>query len=143
MNNADFWTSIYSIIAEGFSPDGLRKLDYYAEQFISGRLVYERFSPSEQHGCIAGGTNHVIASLLAGAEAGTNSGYEESLLSFEEESQLGAKQEAVIENWAKVTGCWVDDVGLVLTKVFDEQIAEGGEAIVYDHGSTLVKSNRT
>ena len=56
MNNKDFWESIHAIIAEGFTPEGLQKLDYYAEQFINGRLVYQRFS-------------HVIASLLAGAES--------------------------------------------------------------------------
>ncbi|MBR1505632.1 MAG: hypothetical protein IJ614_05945, partial [Prevotella sp.] len=66
MNNADFWASICAIIAEGFTPEGLLKLDTYAEQFISGRLVYQRFSPREQHGCAAGGTTNVIASLLAG-----------------------------------------------------------------------------
>ena len=47
MNNADFWASICAIIAEGFTPEGLLKLDTYAEQFISGRLVYQRFSHRE------------------------------------------------------------------------------------------------
>ena len=63
MNNADFWASIRAIIAEGFTPEGLLKLDGYAEQFISGKLVYQRFSPQEQHGCSAGGTTNVIASF--------------------------------------------------------------------------------
>ena len=35
-------------------------------------LGYKRFSPSEQLGCVKGGTIHVIASLLAGAEVGTD-----------------------------------------------------------------------
>ena len=73
MNNADFWASVRSIIANGFSPDGLQKLDRYAEQFISNALVYQRFSPQEQYGCAAGGHANVIASLLAGAEVGTDS----------------------------------------------------------------------
>ena len=67
-NNADFWTSIESIINDGFTSEGLQKLDRYAEQFISRELVYKRFSPLEQYGCSAGGTTHVIATLLAGAE---------------------------------------------------------------------------
>ena len=50
MNNADFWASVRSIIADGFTPDDLQKLDRYAEQFISNALVYQRFSPQEQHG---------------------------------------------------------------------------------------------
>ena len=65
---ASYPESVPSIIAEGFTPEGLHKLDYYAEQFISGRLVYQRFSPREQYGCSAGGEANVIASLLAGAE---------------------------------------------------------------------------
>ena len=73
MSNADFWASIDGIIADGFTPEGLKQLECYAEQFISGKLVYKRFSPFEQHGCAAGGINHVIASLLAGANIDPNS----------------------------------------------------------------------
>lgn len=35
MNNSDFWASIDAIVKEGFTPDGLTKLDRYAEQFTS------------------------------------------------------------------------------------------------------------
>ena len=73
MNNTDFWASIDGIIAVGFVPEGLTKLERYAEQFISGKLVYKRFSPFEQLGCAAGGCNHVIASLLAGADIDASS----------------------------------------------------------------------
>ena len=38
MNNADFWASVRNIIAEGFTPEGLLKLDRYGEDFISGRF---------------------------------------------------------------------------------------------------------
>ena len=51
MTNADFWNQINSIIKDGFSSEGLQKLDHYAELFINGRLVYKRFSPAEQYGC--------------------------------------------------------------------------------------------
>ena len=67
-NHADFWVSIESIINDGFTPEGLQKLDRYAEQFIGRELVYKRFSPLEQYGCSAGGTTHVIATILAGAK---------------------------------------------------------------------------
>ena len=140
MNNADFWASIHTIIAEDFTSEGLLKLDSYAEQFISGRLVYQRFSPQEQHGCAAGGTTNVIASLLAGAETGPNSQDSQALSDYQRECQLGAQQERVIERWAKAVGVWTDDVDEQLPKTLGEQIAEGGEAKVYDHGSTLIKS---
>ena len=98
MNNADFWASVRSIITAGFTPEGLHKLDSYAEQFISGKLVYQRFSPQEQHGCSAGGATNVIASLLAGAEVGADSQNQGTLSDYQRECQLGAQQEVVISS---------------------------------------------
>ena len=115
-----------------------KKLEEYAEDFISGRLVYQRFSPHEQHGCAAGGATNVIASLLAGAEVGPDSSHSPALSDYERECKQGAKQEAAIEQWARVVGVWVERVDDELPRVLGEQIAEGGEAKVYDHGSTGV-----
>lgn len=139
MNNADFWKSINVIIADGFTPEGLRKLDYYAELFINGRLVYKRFSPFEQHGCATGGATNVIASLLAGADAAANCGISGGL-SFQAECQRGKAQEDIIEQWAKKVNCWYDNVDQSLEKQFGERIAEGGEAAVYQQGFNLTKS---
>ena len=96
MNNADFWASVHTIIAEDFTSEGLLKLDSYAEQFISGQLVYQRFSSQEQHGCAAGGATNVIASLLAGAETGSDSQDSPTLSNYQRECQLGAQQESVM-----------------------------------------------
>ena len=140
MNNKDFWESVNAIIAEGFTPEGLQKLDEYAEQFVTGRLVYQRFSPAEQHGCAAGGPAHVVASLLAGAENQTDRATSPDVGGFQRELQRGKKQAEIIEKWAKAVGCWTDDVSNALQNVLGAKIAEGGEATVYDHGATLVKS---
>lgn len=35
MENSDFWAQIQNIIDDGFSPEGLEKLDRYAELFIN------------------------------------------------------------------------------------------------------------
>ena len=140
MNNADFWASVRAIITEGFTPKGLLKLDSYAAKFISGQLVYKRFSPHEQHGCAAGSSTNVIASLLAGAEATADCPYSPALSDYKRERQLGAKQETAIEQWARAVGLWTEQVDKVLPLSLGEQIAEGGEAQVYDHGATLIKS---
>ena len=140
MNSADFWASVRTVIAEGFTPEGLQKLDTYAAEFISGRLVYQRFSPQEQHGCAAGGHANVVASLLAGAEAGADSESASARSDYERECQRAARQEAAIEQWARAVGLWTDNVEQSLPLSLGEQIAEGGEAKVYDHGATLIKS---
>lgn len=139
MNNKDFWNDIFSVIDGGFSPEGLAKLEWYAEQFISGRLVYKRFSPSEQYGCATGGATNVIATLLAGANAAANCGVQKPL-DFKEECQRGKAQETIIENWAKKVGCWYENADINFTEFLGEQIAEGGEAHVFRNGGNLIKT---
>ena len=77
MTNSDFWEHIKAIISRGFTPEGLAELDEYADKFTCGQLLYKRFSPPEQYGCSTGGHAHVIASLLTGAEVGSDSVAEE------------------------------------------------------------------
>jgi hypothetical protein len=60
MTNHDFWMSISDIINEGFTSEGLAKLDDYAEQFSTGKILYKRFSPSEQLGCVRGGKQYML-----------------------------------------------------------------------------------
>lgn len=139
INHANFWTSISRVIEEGFTADGLQQLDKYAELFISERLVYKRFSPLEQYGCAAGGTTHVIATLLAGAEIDADS-FAPEISDFKRMCQRGEAQALRIEQWAKAVGVWIDDIEDSLSHVLGEHIAEGGEAMVYDHGATLIKS---
>lgn len=140
MTNADFWNRINSIISGDFASDGLQTLDYYAELFINGRIVYKRFSSFEQHGCATGGPTHVIATLLAGAKAQTDNGTPPYGNDFKREVECGAQQAACIERWARHVGCWTDAVDKTLAVSLGEHIAEGGEAKVYDHGATLVKT---
>ena len=138
MTNNDFWMSVSDIINEGFTSEGLRRIDGYAEQFKAGEILYKRFSPSEQLGCIEGGTIHVVASILAGAEVGADK-LSAPEGSFKREQQLGKIQEGRIESWAKATGCWVDDTS-IYSKTMGEQLAHGGEAVVYDNGNTVLKT---
>jgi hypothetical protein len=139
MNNTDFWASVRKVIDDGFTPEGLSLLDRYAEQFIDGRLVYKRFSPFEQHGCAKGGDAHVIASLLAGAEDQADHAFE-GVKDNQREFKQGEAQAKIIEAWAKSVGLWMDDAESYLSSTLGTEIAEGGEAKVYDHGATLIKS---
>ena len=114
MCNSDFWEHIKAIISGGFTPEGLAELDEYADKFTCGQLLYKRFSPSEQYGCSKGGHAHVIASLLAGAEVGTDSVIEGEN-DFKRQCQRGEAQARTIEQWAKATGCWTDNIENTLT----------------------------
>ena len=61
------------------------------------QILYKRFSPSEQYGCSKGGRIHVIASLLAGAEVGTDQ-LSAPEGSFKREQQLAKIQEKRISH---------------------------------------------
>ena len=97
MNNNVFWESIQKIIAKGFTRNGIEELEHYGELFCSGRLLFKRFSPQEQHGCSAGGTIHVIATLLAGAEDPSDRG-SEKISSLQRELKCAAYQASTIKN---------------------------------------------
>ena len=99
MDNKDFWTSISAIIRNGFDREGLNKLEEYAKQFINGQLLFKRYTENEQFGCAVGGTLHVIASILAGAETPANQ-LTASEGSFERECQRAEAQADVIEQWS-------------------------------------------
>lgn len=139
MNNSDFWTQIKDIFETGFTPESLAILDGYADKFTCGKLLYKRFSPAEQHGCSIGGYAHVIASILAGADVATNS-VVEGEDDFKRQCQRAETQAKYIEAWARNVGCWIDNVDSVLVNTFGEQLTEGGEARVYKHGDSLIKS---
>lgn len=139
MTNSDFWKSINNIISDRFNSEGLAKLEWYANQFINNTIVFKRFSPQEQYGCTEGGSSHVIASILAGAENPANQ-ISERVLGFKAMLKRGEKQAQTIENWAKKEGIWFNDIDATISRQLGEHIAEGGEAKVYDNGSSLLKT---
>ena len=111
----------------------VQQKDGYAEQFSTGKILYKRFSPSEQYGCCQGGKIHVIASLLAGAKVGTDQ-LTAPEGSFKREQQLAKIQEKRIEDWAKAAGFWISNTDETYEQTLGEKIAQGGEAVVYDMG---------
>ena len=102
-------------------------------------MVYERFSPFEQHGCSAGGTTHVIATLLAGAEVDADT-LAQGVSDFKRMCQRGETQALRIEEWAKAVGVWIDDIDESFTNAFGERIAEGGEASDM-HDENVIRSD--
>ena len=112
MNNdtTQFWKRICNIIDCGFTPEGLNDLEEYAEQFNERKVIYKRFSPQEQYGCTAGGVNHVIASLLAGAKVATSEIPEGSIPNFKSELKLAKEQIETIKHWAIRSNCWIENV---------------------------------
>lgn len=142
MNNLthSFWKEIRKIIDDGFTQEGLNKLEEYGEWFNNRKILYKRFTPQEQYGCTTGGVTHVIASLLAGAEIATSGIAEESLSERKIELQLAKKQIESIKHWAKKAGVWFNNIDHVLRDNLGDFFAQGGEADVYDNGASVIKT---
>lgn len=136
----NLWEDIKTIIENGFNEEGLSKLEEYGRLYDERKIVYKRFSPQEQHGCSAGGGTHVIASLLTGAESATSGDAEESVKDFKRESELAQKQIEAIKRWAIKTGVWFPEIDSALKENLGDFYAQGGEADVFDNGSSVVKS---
>lgn len=109
MTTYEFWDNVRHIINNKFSPECLRTLNKYAEDLINGKLLFKRFSSNEQHGCAAGGTAHVVATILACSKDSTDPELK-GISDFKRDLKLGKIQTEIIETWAKRTGCWIPNV---------------------------------
>ncbi|MDD3405411.1 MAG: hypothetical protein EOM76_02495 [Sphingobacteriia bacterium] len=105
-----------------------------------GRMVVsERFSQAERQGIGKGGRMLEITVLLAARENNANACIEERD-SFKREQKRGAAQERAIEEWAVSAQCWLKNTDRELQEQYGEPYTAGGEALVYDNGTTVVKS---
>lgn len=104
-----------------------------ADNIIAGKAVFERFSPEEQRGFAEGGRSHVEVSIIL---SGENSPSESA-------ANANEAQEESIEKYAKENGIWYDNPTEQLTEKYGEPIASGEEAIVWDNGDKVVKSQNT
>jgi len=92
-----------------------------ANDIITGKKVFERFSPQEQRGFTEGGANHVEASIILGRSEGTGG----------KDNATPEAQENSIETFAKEKGIWTNNTTQNLTEKYGEPIAAGEEAIVW------------
>lgn len=106
-----------------------------ANDIITGKKVFERFSQEEQRGFAEGGSNHVEASiLLAGSESTSG-----------KDNTTPETQENSIEAYAKEKGIWTENTTESLTSKYGEPIAAGEEAIVWFDPNTgkVIKTQDT
>lgn len=111
----------------------LQKIKDYADQIITGKTVFERFSPQEQRGITAGGEIHAEATLILARESGTG----------KNDAATNEQQENSIERYAKDKGVWIDNPTQTLSDKYGKPIGAGEEALVWDNGTTVIKSQNT
>ena len=138
---------IYGILAkEGFTDIALQEINGYIKDIQNGTEDFPRFNLSEHAGLCKGGAPLIGASIVAcyataSLTAGRNAeGSEGGPANWE----IDAKQEQLIEQWAKATNLWEDNSEQFLIAEFGPMIAQGAEAkVYYKEGNTSVVKERT
>ena len=104
-----------------------------ADKFRKGQVVYDRFTPQEQRGISEGGEHHVNATAILSANARANT----------EESAPNEEQEALLEQYARDRGIWMEDTNAALTEQYGDMVGSGEESVVYPDGTSVIKSQNT
>lgn len=106
------------------------QLERTSEGIESGKIIFERFSPKEQRGLTDGGRANVEASVILATKSSSDKSFANS----------NEAQENAIEEYAKNKSIWYDNPTEQITDKYGEPIGAGEEAIVWDDGAHVVKS---
>lgn len=135
-----------SIKDDGFSEHTLKLIDEYTNAILNGRTNLTRFNQQEHAGlCTAGAPligayvvcDYARRSIESGGDVAESKG---SPANWE----IDAKQEELVQQWAKAKGLWFSNPEKLLTSVYGPMIAQGAEAkVYYKTGDTSVVKERT
>lgn len=114
---------------EELSSTTIQQVKQYAKDIATGVRVLERFSQAEQRGIAAGGPNHAAASVLLATKAGSG----------KKAPATNEEQEALVEQFAKKEGIWVENVNATYGKAD----ASGEESLVWIEEDVVLKSQNT
>lgn len=135
-----------SIKDNGFSEHTLKLIDDFTNDILNGRTNLTRFNQQEHAGlCTAGASligayvvcDYARRSIESGGDVAKSKG---SPANWE----IDAKQEELVQQWAKAKGLWFSNPEKLLTSVYGPMIAQGAEAkVYYKTGDTSVVKERT
>lgn len=135
-----------SIKDDGFSEHTIKLIDEYTNAILNGRTNLTRFNQQEHAGlCTAGAPligayvvcDYARRSIESGGDVAESKG---SPANWE----IDAKQEELVQQWAKAKGLWFSNPEKLLTSVYGPMIAQGAEAkVYYKTGDTSVVKERT
>lgn len=145
--NEERLRAIYDSIREnGFSPRTLELIDNYSNDILNGRTNLDRFNQQEHAGLCTADTPLIGAYAVC---CYARASFEPSSVSSASEGspanwEVDAKQEELVEQWARAKRLWFSNPEKVLTSVYGPMIAKGAEAkVYYKAGDTSVIKERT
>lgn len=100
----------------GFTTETLRELNQVAKEIYDGTTVFERIPQAQQPGLSRGSTLLCAAAVICRGCPETESEKRE-IYRTDDLVGEGRIQETLIEEWARIVGCWYDDARLFLSSI--------------------------
>jgi len=135
-----------SIKENVFSEHTLKLIDTYTNDILNGRTNLTRFNQQEHAGLCAAGAPLIGAYVVCdyARRSLEPSSYAPASQGSPANWEIDAKQEELVQLWAKAKGLWFSDSEKLLTSVYGPMIAQGAEAkVYYKAGDTSVVKERT
>ncbi len=100
----------------GFTTETLSELTRIAKEIYDGTTVFERIPQAQQPGLSRGSSVLCSAAVICRGCPGTESEKRE-IYRTDDLFGEGRVQETLIEDWARIVGCWFDDARLFLSSI--------------------------
>ena len=114
---------------KGFTTETLGQLALLAKEVHNGTTLFERIPQAQQPGLSLGSEILCAAAIICRGCPGTESEKREIYCTADLIGD-GRIQETLVENWARIVGCWYDDARLYLSSI-SQAFDVGTESTVF------------
>lgn len=123
---------------DGFTTETLGKLSTLAKEVYNGTTLFERIPQAQQPGLSRGSTLLCAAAIICRGCPGTESENREIYRTADLIGD-GRIQETLVENWARISGCWFDDARLYLSSISQAYDIGTESTVFFDVSKRLVR----
>ena len=126
----------------GFTTETLSDLSAIAKEVYNGTTLFERIPQEQQPGLSRGSEILCAAAVICRGCPGTESENREIYRTSDLVGD-GRIQETLVENWARIVGCWYEDARLYLSSISQAYDMGTESTVFYDVSKHLVRKFMT
>ena len=123
---------------EGFTTETLSSLSILSKEVYNGTTLFERIPQAQQPGLSRGSALLCAAAIICRGCPGTESEKRE-IYRTDDLIGEGSVQETLIEEWARIVGCWFDDARLYLSSISQAYDTGTESTVFFDVSHRIVR----